>query len=169
MSRRIVEPSAAVGSMRTDRRYCASRALPRILETPRFGPLHVRPDAVIRCPAGLLGFEELHEYILVQPDGLEPLSFLVACENSDIAFPVLAGTLCQPGYAPVIPAHILETVGAATSQEVELLAICTMAPDTGTLHANLRGPVVLNPATRLACQVALDDSTYSLRHLLGAG
>jgi flagellar assembly factor FliW len=169
MRQRAVEPRAVSGSARTGTCQHGIEATPRVLDSRRFGPLEVRPEAVIRCPSGLLGFEEIREYILVQPDGLEPLSFLVACENPDVAFPVLAGELCQPGYAPAIPTHVLETVGAATRQELEILAICTMAPDTGTLHANLRGPVVLNPTSRLACQVALDDSAYSLRHLLGGG
>ncbi len=169
MSRRVVRSCAPPPSAKTGRRTHGASATRRILESRRFGSLDVSPETVIRCPSGLLGFEEFQEYILVQPEGLEPLSFLVACENPDVAFPVLAGGLCQPGYAPAIPTHVLESLGAATRQEVEVLAICTMAPDTGTLHANLRGPVVLNPASRLACQVALDDGTYSLRHLLGAG
>jgi flagellar assembly factor FliW len=137
------------------------------LETRRFGPLEVWPDKVIMLRDGLIGFEELHEYILVQPDGLEPLSFLVACENPDVAFPVLPGAMCLAGYAPPIPADAMTAVGGGAREQLELLAICTTAPDTGTLHANLRGPVVLNPRTRLACQVVLHDSPYSLRHLLG--
>lgn len=142
---------------------------PRVLESRRFGRLEIRAEHVVGFPAGLLGFEEYREYLIVQPSGLEPLSFLVSCENPDVAFPVLPAHLCLAGYAPPIPAHALETVRAETGQEIELLAICTMAPDTGTLHADMRGPVVLNPTRRLACQVVLDGSAYSLRHLLGAG
>jgi flagellar assembly factor FliW len=141
----------------------------RILESRRFGRLEVGPDRIIAFPAGLIGFEELHEYVLVQPDGLEPLSFLVACDNPDVAFPVLPGELCLAGYAPEIPTVARETVAAGPVDHVDILAICATAPDTGTLHANLRGPVVVNPATRLACQVVLHESAYSLRHLLGAG
>jgi len=142
---------------------------PRVLESRRFGRLEVWPDKIILFPAGVIGFEEFHEYVLVQPDGLEPLSFLVACDNPDVAFPILPGELCLAGYAPTIPADALEMVGAGAGGEMDILAICATAPDTGTLHANLRGPVVVNPSTRLACQVALHDGDYSLRHLLGSG
>jgi flagellar assembly factor FliW len=142
--------------------------VPRILESRRFGRLEVWPDKIITFPTGLVGFEEFHEYVLVQPDGLEPLSFLLACEDPDVAFPILAADLCSAGYAPTIPADALDTVGAGPDEQLDILAICTTAPDTGTLHANLRGPVVVNPAARLACQVVLHDSNYSLRHLLGA-
>jgi flagellar assembly factor FliW len=169
MTHPAVEPRAIPGSAVAGARDPQGTGVPRVVESRRFGRLEIRPEAVIRFPAGLLGFEEFREYVLVQPDGLEPLSFLVACENPDLAFPVLAGELCHAGYAPTIPTHVLEAVGAAASRELEILVVCGMAPDTGTLHANLRGPVVLNPASRLACQVVLDDGAYSLRHLLGAG
>jgi flagellar assembly factor FliW len=164
-----VEFRAVSGSGIGAKRPARTTGPPPVVESRRFGRLEMRPETVITCSSGLLGFEEFREYVLVQPDGLEPLSFLVACRNTDVAFPVVAAALCQPGYAPVIPAHALETVGAASDQEIEILAICTMAPDTGTLHANLRGPVVLNPTRRLACQVVLDDGAFSLRHLVGAG
>lgn len=158
-------PQASVPGHSTPK---TERTTPRALETRRFGPLEIWPDKVITLPAGLIGFEELREYVLVQPDGLEPLSFLVACENPEVAFPVLPGEMCLAGYAPSIPADAMTAVGAGSGEPIEILAICTTAPDTGTLHANLRGPVVVNPRTRLAYQVVLHDSPYSLRHLLGA-
>ena len=120
----------------------------RILESRRFGRLEVASDKVVTFPAGLIGFEEIHDYVLVQPDGLEPLSFLVACDNPEVAFPVLPGELCLAGYAPDIPSTALESIAAGPAAHFEILAICATAPDTGTLHANLRGPVVVNPATQ---------------------
>ncbi len=162
MTRPIAPPP---GASRAD----AGKTAPRVLESRRFGPLEVWPEKVLTFPAGLIGFEEFREYVLVQPDGLEPLSFLVACDNPEVAFPVLPGELCLPGYAPDIPAATLDTIAAGPGGRHEILAICSTAPDTGTLHANLRGPVVVNPEKRLACQVVLHDSPYSLRHLLGAG
>jgi flagellar assembly factor FliW len=147
---------------------CPASSPSRVLENRRFGRLAVHPEQIVSFPAGLLGFEELHEYVLVAPEGLEPISFLVAMDDPDVAFPILPATLCMAGYAPSIPPDALETIGAGPEEHLELLAICTSAPDTGTLHANLRGPVVVNPATRKACQAVLHDTTYSLRHLLGA-
>jgi flagellar assembly factor FliW len=148
--------------------HCTKDA-PRILESRRFGRLEVWPDKIISFPTGVIGFEDYHEYVLVQPAGLEPLSFLVAYENPEVAFPVLPAELCQAGYAPEIPPAVLEGLGLGPTGPFELLAICTTAPDTGTLHANLRGPVIVNPAARIAGQVVLHDNAYSLRHLLGAG
>jgi flagellar assembly factor FliW len=140
---------------------------PTVLESRRFGSLEVQADRIVTFPAGLLGFEEFHDYLRVAPEALAPLTFLVACEDPDVAFPVLPCTLCLADYAPKLPPEALAAVGVREGDGLEVLAICALAPDTGTLHANLQGPVLINPVERLGCQVVLHDSPYSLRHLLG--
>jgi flagellar assembly factor FliW len=131
--------------------------------------MEVGEEQVLSLPAGLLGFEEFVEYCLLAPEALHPLMFLVACDNPEVTFPVLPARMCLADYAPALPRESLEAVGAGPAQPLEILAICALAQDTMTLHANLRGPVLVNPATRLGCQVVLHDTPYSLRHLLGAG
>jgi flagellar assembly factor FliW len=140
---------------------------PRVLESRRFGRLEVIPDQVITFPAGLLGFEEFRDYLRVAPEALEPLTFLVACDDPEVAFPVLPASLCVPDYAPAFPTETWKTLGAGPGSPIEVLVILCVAPDVGTLHANLRGPLLINPASRIGCQVVLNDATYSLRHLLG--
>jgi flagellar assembly factor FliW len=141
---------------------------PRSLESRRFGRLEVYPDQVLHFPHGLLGFEELQEFCILAPPPLQPLTFLVALDVPDVAFPILPARSCLPEYAPTLPADALDAVGAASPNSVNLLAICAVAPDTMTLHANLRGPLLINPQTRWGYQAVLHDSPYSLRHLLGA-
>jgi flagellar assembly factor FliW len=139
------------------------------LESRRFGRLEIRPDCVVNFPGGLLGFEEYQEYVRVAPETLAPLTFLVACDNPEIAFPVLPASSCMEGYAPALPPEALDVIGARQDERLEILAVVTLAPETGTLHANLRGPLLINPATGLGCQVVLHDDQYSLRHLLNGG
>jgi flagellar assembly factor FliW len=138
------------------------------MESRRFGRLTVTPERLVEFPAGLIGFEELREYLMVEETAWMPLRFLVACDDPELAFPVLPAPLCAPDYAPTFPAEAFGLIGALGGEPLEVLAVCTLAADTQTLHANLQGPILLNPATRLGCQVVLHDSPYSLRHLLGA-
>jgi len=73
------------------------------------------------------------------------------------------------------PANLAEPSGpeedewAGLDDPVELLLVVSLAPDTGTLHANLRGPLLINPATRIGCQTVLHDAPYSLRYILTPG
>lgn len=139
-----------------------------VLESRRFGRLELQAERLYYFSAGLIGFEELQTYLLVTPESLAPLRFLVACDAPELAFPVLPAHLCLADYAPVFPAEALARIGATSATALEVLAVCTLAQDTLTLHANLQGPLLINPATRQGCQVVLPESPYGLRHLLGA-
>ena len=143
-----------------------STSAPRILQSQRFGPLEAPPDRLFHFPAGLLGFEEYTEYLLHAPETLYPIRFLVACGDPELAFPILSAVLCTADYAPPLPPEVWSLLGAGTEDLLEVLAVLTLDPETATLYANLRGPVVINPATKRGCQVVLHDSPYSLRHLL---
>jgi len=144
------------------------RDLPELLQSRRFGPLPVSAERVIAFPQGLLGFEELDRYLYLSLEALEPIAFLVSIDDPEVAFPVVPARLCLPDYAPALPAEALAELGSAPADPPLLLAICTLASDTGTFHANLKGPVVINLATRRGCQIVLHDSPYSMRHLLAA-
>jgi flagellar assembly factor FliW len=141
----------------------------RVLQSRRFGPLEAPPDRLVHFPDGLLGFEEYTDYLLHAPEVLHPIRFLVACGDPELAFPVLPAALCTPDYVPLLPPEVWSLLGARAEEQLELLAVLTLDPETATLHANLRGPVVINPATRRGCQVVLHDSPYSLRYLLSVG
>jgi flagellar assembly factor FliW len=141
----------------------------RAIESRRFGRLEITERETLTMTAGLLGFEEYRAYCIAAPEALHPLMFLVACDDPEVTFPVLPARMCLAEYAPTLPGDALEAIGAEAGAPLELLAVCALAQDTMTLHANLRGPVVINPITRRACQVVLHDSAYSLRHLLSAG
>jgi flagellar assembly factor FliW len=144
-------------------------ATPRVLQSRRFGSLEAPPDRLFHFPAGLLGFEEYTEYLLHAPQTLYPIRFLVAVADPELAFPVLSAALCTPDYAPPLPPEVWSLLQAGTEDRLEVLAVLTLDPETVTLHANLRGPVVISLATRRGCQVVLHDSPYSLRHLLSVG
>jgi len=144
-------------------------AAPLVLESRRFGRLECPPDALLTFPGGLVGFEDLRAYALVAPESLEPLAFLVACDDPELAFPVLPASWAPPDYTPEFPPEALRAIGAGLDDPVELLLVVSLAPDTGTLHANLRGPLLINPATRIGCQTVLHDAPYSLRYMLTPG
>jgi flagellar assembly factor FliW len=140
--------------------------MPRTLESRRFGQMEVREEAVIRFPDGLPGFEELHRFLLLSLPELEPVQFLVSIDDTEISFPVLPAPLCVPDYAPDVRAADLEPLRAAEGSAVTTYVILTFHHEGERVTANLRAPVLINPASRVGRQVTLSDSTHSLRHEL---
>ena len=87
--------------------------MPTTLESRRFGAMTVAEEDIVRFPEGLPGFEELREFLLLSPPDLAPVQFLVALQDPEIAFPLLAARLCLAEYAPRLDA--VEIRGLATT------------------------------------------------------
>ena len=49
-------------------------------------------------------------------------------------------------------------------EDSQTVVYCTLSTADGWLTANLLGPLVLNPVTRVGKQVVVVDSAYSTRH-----
>ncbi len=141
-------------------------AAARTLESRRFGRIPVAEAQVLRFPEGLPGFEELREFLLLSPPALAPVQFLVALADPDISFPVLPARLCLAGYAPALGPAELAGLEAAGPDDLALYAILTFDQARAQVTANLRAPLLVNPAARLGRQALLPDSTYALRHAL---
>jgi flagellar assembly factor FliW len=139
------------------------------LESRRFGTMQVTEEAVVRFPEGLPGFEELREFLLLSPPGLEPVQFLVSCGDPEISFPILAAHLCLDGYTPELDSSALQAMGVPESSVLAIYAILTFHHECERVTANLRAPVLINPTARIGRQVTLLDCTHSLRHALVGG
>jgi len=143
--------------------------MPSTLESRRFGTVQVTEEAVVRFPEGLPGFEELREFLLLSSPGLEPVQFLVSCKDPEISFPILAARLCLEGYAPELDRSALQALAVPEMSALAIYAILSFHHECERVTANLRAPVLINPAARIGRQVTLMDSTQSLRHALVGG
>lgn len=143
--------------------------MPATLESRRFGSVLVQGDEVLAFPEGIPGFEDLREYLLLSPPDFAPLKFLVALRDPEISFLVLQPHTCLPGYTPALEAAHLRGLEAADPADMAIYAILTFHPEREEVTANLRAPILINPAARLGRQVILTDSKYALHHpLLGS-
>jgi flagellar assembly factor FliW len=136
------------------------------LESRRFGTMQVTEEAVVQFPEGLPGFEDLREFLLLNPPGLEPVKFLVSRGDPEISFPILAADLCFEGYAQTLDRSALQAMGAPDPSTLAIYAILTFHHEGELVTANLRAPVLINPTTQIGRQVTMLDCTHSLRHAL---
>ena len=60
-----------------------------IVQTSRFGAVSITDEDVIHFPEGLLGFNELRRFILLDDPIDEIFAWLQSCEEPGIAFPLL--------------------------------------------------------------------------------
>ena len=123
-------------------------------------------DNRLRLPAGILGFEQFKEYMLLANPAEAPFAWLRVTENVSLAFVVVNPFLVMPEYAPDIPDSDVEFLGLKDSNDALLFNIVTIwGPNNATV--NLKGPIVINRHTHVGKQVIIANaSNYSVQHPL---
>ena len=131
------------------------------METPA-----VAADNRIRLPAGILGFEQIKDYMLLANPAEMPFAWLRPAENASLAFVVINPFFVMPGYAPDIPETDVEFLDLKEPGDALLFSIVTLrGPNRATL--NLKGPLVVNRHTHIGKQVIIANAgNYSVEHPL---
>ncbi len=127
----------------------------------------VPPVQAITLAEPLPGFPGHRDYVLVaaDPDGL--LFWLQSRAREGPRFLAVPPGPFFPDYVPVLPAAVRRGLALADAGEARLYCLVTVLDgDVATATANLRAPVVVNPATARGRQVVLADGGYPIRRRL---
>jgi flagellar assembly factor FliW len=128
-------------------------------------PAVARRDAV-RMPNGMLGFEEIKDYVLTSNPGEHPFAWLQVQDNTALAFVVIDPFIALPDYQPDIPQADVEFLNLKQPDDALLLGIVTIH-DEQRATVNLKGPIVVNRHTHVAKQVIIANAAaYSVTHPL---
>lgn len=136
------------------------------LFTTRFGRIEIRDDAILTFPSGILGFPDWTRYVMLDHDTDAPFKWLQCVEQPGLAFVILDPALFKDDYAVELSAEVLAEVKGLESDGLTLAVLLTIpSEDPGRITANLRGPLLMNPRTRLCKQLVLTES-YPTRYPL---
>ena len=116
----------------------------------------------------LPGFPRHRDYVLVAADATGLLRWLQSVDPRGPRFLVVPPGPFVPAYAPRLPGALLTELDLEDAAAAELHCLVTV-PD-GDVHAataNLRAPLVVNPATGRGRQLVLTEGGHPIRHPLG--
>lgn len=135
------------------------------LSTPRFGELEVKEEDIIVFPSGILGFDDVHRYVLLEHSDGSVFHILQGVDDPAVAFVLIDPRTFRPDYQVAVAPEAVADLELADGEETAVLAIVTVpAGDPSGMTANLQAPIVINVNKRLGCQVVLPDGPYGLRH-----
>jgi flagellar assembly factor FliW len=144
---------ASAGDADTDVVVLASRLL---------GALPVRRADLVATPAGLYGFEQCRTWALVAA-GRDGTWWLQSAERPELAFLLADPFQFVSGYdVDVAPAELAALDATEETALVALVIVTLPARGGDPPTANLRAPVLVDPARRLARQIVLPDETLPL-------
>ncbi len=134
------------------------------VSTTRFGELQVNKEDVINFPEGLLGFESLKRFFIVDPGDSTLILWLQSIEDSQIAFPVIEPKIFKPDYIAKLLPTDMNSVELESLSDAKIYSILTIPSDITTMSANLKAPVVINNDKKIAKQIVLQDSKLSVKY-----
>lgn len=121
------------------------------------------PDIpVIELVHPMPGFPDRSRFALVQLDDDGVLCALRSLDDPELRFLVVSPVSFFPDYAPVVDEEAVAELGIESADDVLVLLVLTAGDSLADTTANLAAPVLVNPATRRAQQVILDDPALSV-------
>ncbi|MEP6889272.1 MAG: flagellar assembly protein FliW [Nitrospirota bacterium] len=134
------------------------------VSSTRFGVMTVPAEKLLAFPSGLLGFPEWTRYVMLDHDTDAPFKWLHCVEEASLAFVVIDPALFNQNYHVTISEEARSEVAGNETDELSLVVILTIpSSDTSAVTANLRGPLLMNPRTRLCKQLVLTED-YPTRY-----
>ncbi len=128
------------------------------VSTTRFGELEVDKKDIIAFKEGLLGFENLKKFFIVDPGDQTLILWFQSIDNPETAFPIIEPKIFKPDYiVKLLPAE-LSSLDLESISESSIYSILTIPKVVTEMSANLKAPIVINNKTKKARQIVLQDS-----------
>lgn len=129
----------------------------RKVKTLQFGEILVEDRHIFNFPNGILGFEDLREFVLISDEETEPFKWLISLEEPEIGFPLLS------------PWHIDITYNPGRGFDLEkqvIMVVVTLEDERGQMTANMKAPLIFNVSEQTGEQVILPKDKYSPSYII---
>lgn len=138
-----------------------------IITTARFGDLQIEANNIINLSPGLLAFEDLTRYILLDIAESPFFKWLQSLDNPELAFLLVDPFTVKKDYIVDINDELVEKLSISDAKDV-LVYTMVNVPPSGFQAAttNLIGPLIINWPTRQGRQIIIDGENYTIKHPL---
>jgi len=133
------------------------------IKTTRFGELEVDKKDIIEFTEGLLGFENLKKFFVVDPGDQTLILWLQSIDDAATAFPIIEPKIFQPNYMIKLLPVELNSLKLENLQNASVYTVLTIPQNVTEMSANLKAPIIINNKTKYARQIVLQDSKLEVR------
>jgi flagellar assembly factor FliW len=134
-----------------------------VIKTSRFGEVQLNQEDVLTFKDGLLGFQDLRQFVLLDDPNDDIFAWLQSCELPSIAFPVLEPELFGHRYNVSFNRTDLESLQIQAGLVPAFLNIITIPNDPTQMTANIKAPIVINLEAKIARQCVLQDNNLAIK------
>lgn len=127
------------------------------IKTLHFGELEIESKYIFTFKEGLLGFEDLRDFVLISEEETIPFRWLISIEKPDIGFPLLSPWHVDLTFEPGMKLNLDKEV---------LMVVITLEDEKGLMTANMKAPILLNVNEQSGKQVILTSDKYSTNYII---
>lgn len=135
------------------------------IDSKPYGEIEISERQVITFPVGIFGFEDMHDYALLDT-GQPPFYWLQSLEETALAFVIINPYVFRPDYVLDVPGEDLEAIGYDSDEDILVFAIVTIPEDQSRMSANLQGPVIINRVEQLGRQSISLNQSWKTKHFI---
>jgi len=135
------------------------------LRTKHFGEIDYDSSLVINFDDGLPGFPDHKRFVMLLENAREDtFCWLQSVEDGQLAFALINIYNIKPDYNPLVNTEEVASLGNLGENNLLIYNVVVIPDDIKQMRANLRAPIVINPATKKGKQVILDNEDYQLKY-----
>lgn len=135
------------------------------ITTRVFGEITIDDDKIIHFPSGIIGFPDLQDFALIHDEekGTDTIHWMQSLQEPAFAMPVMDPLIVRPDYNPEVDDELLKNIGELRTDELLVMVTVTVPKDIQKMTVNLKGPIVINAAQKLATQVIVEGDEYQVK------
>ena len=132
------------------------------IESRNFGTISFESKDVLEVTDGVLGFDSLSRFLLIESEDFEPFKFLQSVEEPVICFPLIDPILVDASYRLELKTEAQEKLGLNNPDDGLVYSVVTLDENPQGTTANLCAPLVINTSNMRGSQIILFDSEYAV-------
>ncbi len=138
------------------------------MDTKQEESLNTGNRNIIHFEEGILGFEDVKEYLLYHEDDSDIIWNLQSADSDIPSFIVIDPYAVLSDYRPEFTKADLDYFDETDMTNLVLLVVAVIRPNLAESVVNLKSPIVIDVNTRKAKQIILENSDYPIRYKLFA-
>ena len=134
-----------------------------LIDTDRFGTFDTKDSKLIEFPQGLPGFEDLHNFIILEVAQTKPIYWLQSTDNKYVALPVILTFEILDDYYIDIRDNELDELFVQSQNDLLIMNVVVIPEPIEKMTVNLAAPIVINAVKGIGKQIIVDAKTMPIR------
>lgn len=135
------------------------------LSAEKLDRLSISKENIITFEDGILGFDDVKQYVLLHIEECRPFEWLVSVDNPLVSFAILNPAPFFSDYNPMESLNVA-SLGFGDAKNIETFCIVTLGENASDTTMNLKGPLLIDMEKKIGKQIVRTEDYYSLHHPL---